>query len=175
MCAFQTGASYATRGNCLATANDAVRERTEKLLLSFVELAARWNAVIVFGSLQGRLKDEPDRVVGEARITRAMHTIGEQATARGVTITFEPVNHLEATNDFFSRGGAAIAKGDWAGAIDYYTQAIALDPKFAIAYLGRGIARERIRRCNETGSHCGSNQKILRTRTGYELMAELYP
>jgi len=49
MCAFQTGATYATRGNCLCTADNAVRERTEKLLGSFVELAARWDAVIVFG------------------------------------------------------------------------------------------------------------------------------
>lgn len=95
LCAFQTGGSYATRGNCLSTADAAVRDRTERLLMSFVDLADRWRAVMVFGSLQGRLRDEPDRAVGAARIRAALTRIGGHAAARGVTIAFEPVNQLE--------------------------------------------------------------------------------
>lgn len=95
MCAFQTGGSYATHGNCLSTADDTVRERTENLLMSFVDLAERWKAVIVFGSLQGRLTDEPDCAAGEARILRAMRKAGQYAATRDVTIAFEPVNQLE--------------------------------------------------------------------------------
>lgn len=95
MCAFQTGATYATRGNCLCTEDDAVRGRTVKLLRSFVGLAERWNAVIVFGSLQGRLKDEPDRDAGEARIREALREVAGYAAPCGVTIAFEPVNHGE--------------------------------------------------------------------------------
>ena len=95
LCAFQSGSTYATRGNCLATRDDAVRTRTVRLLEGFVELAARWNSVIVFGSLQGRLADEPDREAGAARIEEAMRRVGQYATARNVTIAFEPVTHEE--------------------------------------------------------------------------------
>ncbi|MCY3017471.1 MAG: sugar phosphate isomerase/epimerase [Planctomycetota bacterium] len=95
MCAFQTGGTYATRGNCLSTADETIRARTVELLKRFVDLAARWQAVMVFGSLQGRLKDEPDAKAGERRIAEALAEIGRQATQEGVTIAVEPVNHSE--------------------------------------------------------------------------------
>jgi D-psicose/D-tagatose/L-ribulose 3-epimerase len=95
LCAFQSGSTYATRGNCLSTADEAVRMRTVLLLERFVELAARWRSVLVFGSLQGRLADEPDREAGAARIEAAIRRVGQYATARGVTIGFEPVTHEE--------------------------------------------------------------------------------
>lgn len=95
MCAFQSGGTYATRGNCLSTPNDSVRERTVALLKSFVDLAARWQSLIVFGSLQGRTSDEPDRSAGEARIRAAVADVGRYATEQGVTIAFEPVQFGE--------------------------------------------------------------------------------
>jgi 5-keto-L-gluconate epimerase len=95
MCAFQTGSTYASRGNCLCTVDETVRRRTIELLKSFVDLASRWNAVIVFGSLQGRLRDEPDRQAGEARIRQAIREAGEYAVEKRATIAFEPVNHGE--------------------------------------------------------------------------------
>jgi D-psicose/D-tagatose/L-ribulose 3-epimerase len=95
MCAFQTGATYATRGNCLCTADESVRRRTIDLLRAFVDLAARWKSVIVFGSLQGRRTDEPDRASGERRIREAIAEVGEPATARGVTLAIEPVQQGE--------------------------------------------------------------------------------
>lgn len=93
--AFQTGASYATRGNCLSSPDAAVRRRTIDLMLAFVDLARRLEATIVFGSLQGRRSDEPDKQIGEARIRDALAEIGERATQAGVTLAFEPVNHME--------------------------------------------------------------------------------
>jgi sugar phosphate isomerase/epimerase len=95
MCAFQSGGTYATRGNCLSTANDSIRERTIALLKSFVELAARWKSLIVFGSLQGRASDEPDRAAGEARIHAAIAEVGRCATEQGVVLAFEPVQFGE--------------------------------------------------------------------------------
>jgi sugar phosphate isomerase/epimerase len=95
MCAFQTGSTYASRGNCLCTADETVRRRTIDLLKSFVDLASRWKAVIVFGSLQGRLRDEPDRHAGETRIREALRGVGQYAVERRATIAFEPVNHGE--------------------------------------------------------------------------------
>ncbi len=95
LCAFQTGASYATLGNCLSTADAAVRRQTTELLRRFAELAAELKAVMVVGSLQGRLKDEPDRVSGSARIAEALREVGEHATRLGAVIAFEPVNRGE--------------------------------------------------------------------------------
>jgi sugar phosphate isomerase/epimerase len=95
MCALQTGSTYSSRGNCLCTPDDAVRRRTVALLRSFVDLAARWNAVIVFGSLQGRLRDEPDRAAGAARIRDCIRDVGQYASEKNVTVAFEPVNHGE--------------------------------------------------------------------------------
>ena len=96
MAAFQTGLTYLSRGNCLCTADERVRRRTIELLRSFVDLAAGWNSVIVFGSLQGRQTDEPDRAAGEVRIREAMREVGQYASEKGATVAFEPVNHGEA-------------------------------------------------------------------------------
>ncbi len=95
LCAMQTGGSYATRGNCLCTADAKVRGRTVALLKSFVDLAARFGSLLVFGSLQGRARDEPDLEAGRRRILDALALIGQYATERGVVLALEPVNHLE--------------------------------------------------------------------------------
>ena len=95
LCAFQTGGTYATRGNCLCTGDEAVRRRTIDLLKSFVDLAERWNSVIVFGSLQGRAEDEPSLETGRRRIVDAVTLVGRYAAGKNVTIACEPVNHLE--------------------------------------------------------------------------------
>ena len=95
LCAVQTGGSYATSGNCLCTADPQIRCRTIGLLKSFVNLAARFGSMLVFGSLQGRVKDEPDLDAGRQRILDAMTLVGRYATERNVVIAYEPVNHLE--------------------------------------------------------------------------------
>jgi sugar phosphate isomerase/epimerase len=95
LCAFQTGTTYGTRGNCLCSPDANVRQRTVKLLKSFVDLAARWQSVIVFGSLQGRLRDEPNEAVGSQRIREAIAEVGQYASERGAVLAFEPVNHEE--------------------------------------------------------------------------------
>jgi sugar phosphate isomerase/epimerase len=95
MCAFQTGTTYGSRGNCLCTADESVRRRTVELLKSFVDLAARWKSLIVFGLLQGRLSDEPDRSAGSARIREAIREVGEYASEQDATLAFEPVQQGE--------------------------------------------------------------------------------
>lgn len=95
LCAVQTGGSYATCGNCLSTADQTVRQRTTDLLKRFAELAAELRAVMVVGSLQGRLTDEPDRASGSTRIVEALRDAGAHATRVGAVMAFEPVNHGE--------------------------------------------------------------------------------
>ena len=96
MCAFQTGSTYYSRGNCLSTADETVRRRTVELLKSFVDLASRWNAVIVFGSLQGRLSDEPNRRSRRSPDSGGDRRGGPPCRRTSASIlAFEPVNHGE--------------------------------------------------------------------------------
>ena len=101
LCAFQTGGTYATKGNCLCTADHRIRQRTLQLLKRHVDFAADFqpavegHPVVVFGSLQGGLKDEPNLNAGRLRIHEAVEEIGRYASERGVTVAFEPVNHIE--------------------------------------------------------------------------------
>ena len=43
---------------------------------------------------------------------------------------------------YCNRGSAKNSSGDYAGAIEDYTKAIELDPKFAVAYCNRGNAKD---------------------------------
>ena len=95
MCAFQTGSTYYSRHNCLCRVENSVRRRTVELLKAFVELASRWNSIVVFGSLQGRLSDEPNRSAGALRIRDMIGEVGGYASELGVTLAFEPVQHGE--------------------------------------------------------------------------------
>ena len=101
LCAFQSGGTYASRGNCLSTANEAVRTRTIQVIERHIDFAATFgpavagHARIVLGSLQGARREEPDYDAGEARIAAALAHVARRATERGVTIAFEPVCHGE--------------------------------------------------------------------------------
>ena len=94
--AFQTGATHAICGNCLCTKDTIVRHRTVELLRRFVDLAAQWKAVMVFGLLQGRSADEPDRAAARDRIEPVMRQLGQYAAECGATIAFEPINQSDA-------------------------------------------------------------------------------
>jgi sugar phosphate isomerase/epimerase len=101
LCAFQSGGTYASRGNCLSTANETVRARTIQLIRRHIDFAATFtpavagHARIVLGSLQGARREEPDYDAGEARIAAALEQVAHYATERGVTVAFEPVCHGE--------------------------------------------------------------------------------
>ena len=93
--AVQTGTTYYTRGNCLSSPDAQVRRRTIELLRRFVDFARRFSSILVFGSLQGRIGDEPDHAAGTSRIIEAIRMVGEYASKQDVVLAYEPVNHLE--------------------------------------------------------------------------------
>ena len=61
-------------------------------------------------------------------------------TAPFLTLAATSCSHRPV--DFYNDGVDRQARGDWDGAIADYTQAIALKPKFALAYDARGLARQ---------------------------------
>ena len=93
---FQTGSAYRSQRLCLASPDAVTRRRTVDLLKRYVDLAASFSAVVVFGLLQGTRADEGDSVVALERIRTHLAEIGDHATAADVTVAIEPVNRYEA-------------------------------------------------------------------------------
>ena len=51
---------------------------------------------------------------------------------------------IAKAEDFYRWGMLQGQKGDSQGAIDYFNQALTIDPEFALAYIGRGVARYQL-------------------------------
>ena len=90
----QTGGTYYSKGNCLSSPDQAVRRRTVDLLKRFVDFGRHFSATLVFGSLQGTARDEPDQQLGAQRIVAAIREVAAYAVGKTI-IAYEPVNHLE--------------------------------------------------------------------------------
>ena len=93
--ALLTGANYFNEGLCLSSPSDDVRRRAVDRLREYVNVAARFGAILVVGQMQGFLKDEPNRRLGEARIEQCLKEVTAIAERHGTTIVLEQVNHLQ--------------------------------------------------------------------------------
>lgn len=91
---FLTGDAYSD-GLCLCAPNAEVRARTVARLISYLETARRFSAVMVVGLLQGLRSDEPDPAVAKRRIAEGLMRVAEAAVQKGVELVIEPVNHLQ--------------------------------------------------------------------------------
>lgn len=91
---FLTGAAYSD-GLCLSSPDPDIRGRTVELLAGYVKIAQRFDAILVFGLLQGLRSDEPDVDVANERIVSGLRHVGGVAQDCGVDIVVEPVNHLQ--------------------------------------------------------------------------------
>lgn len=92
--ALLTGAAYED-GLCLSSPDPKIRELTVERLKSYLDVASRFNAILVVGLLQGLRSDEADPVVANQRIAACLHDVGLTALGAGVEIVIEPVNHLQ--------------------------------------------------------------------------------
>ena len=64
-------------------------------LKSYLDVASRFDAILVVGLLQGLRSDEADPVVANQRIAACLRDVGLAALDVGVEIVIEPVNHLQ--------------------------------------------------------------------------------
>src|SRR4051794_13716831 len=90
-----SGWSYANEGLSLSTPDDSVRDRAVARLIGYIEMAAKLEALLVVGLLQGLRSDEPDPAVANDRIAGALTHVARVAEDRSVSIVVEPVNHLQ--------------------------------------------------------------------------------
>lgn len=95
ICSLMSGWSYFNEGLCFCSPNAELRERAVARVIEYVDIAAQLGAVLVFGQMQGFRKDEPDGAVANERIAEGLHRVARAAEGRGVTVVFEPVNHLQ--------------------------------------------------------------------------------
>ena len=92
--ALLTGEAY-REGLCLTSPDAEVRQRTVQRLITYVDVARRFNSILVLGLLQGLRSDEPDTETAIQRIADCMRQVAAAAERQGVEIVFEPVNHLQ--------------------------------------------------------------------------------
>ena len=90
---FMTGENY-HQGLCLSSPDSRVRERSVQRLISCLDTAKRFSALLLIGQMQGQLSDEPDSIVANRRIVEGLRTVAEAAEERGVEMVLEPVNHM---------------------------------------------------------------------------------
>ena len=95
LAAVQTGSAYLESGICLASPDRSVRRAATDLVKRYVDLAARFGAVVVFGLLQGTRKEEPDAATARGRIEEQLAQVASYAQDAGVTVAVEPVNRYE--------------------------------------------------------------------------------
>ena len=92
--ALLTGTAY-EEGLCLSSPNLEIRKRTVERLKSYLDVASRFNAILVVGLLQGLRSDEADPIVANQRIVTCLREVGLAALEKGVESVIEPVNHLQ--------------------------------------------------------------------------------
>lgn len=91
---FLTGGAY-NRGLCLSSPDPAVRQRTAEHLIRCLDVAKRFNSILVVGLLQGFRRDEPDPERANERIAGCLRQVMDQAERLGVDLVIEPINHLQ--------------------------------------------------------------------------------
>ncbi|MDE0042888.1 MAG: sugar phosphate isomerase/epimerase [Candidatus Poribacteria bacterium] len=92
--ALLTGAAY-EEGLCLSSPDSKIRELTVERLKSYLDVASRFDAILVVGLLQGLRSDEADPVAANQRIAACLREVGLFALDAGVEFVIEPVNHLQ--------------------------------------------------------------------------------
>lgn len=119
-----SGWSYAHEGLCLSSPDPAVRERAVLRLRDYVGLAARLEAIVVVGLMQGLRSDEPDEEKANERIADALRQVARAAEAEDVSVVVEPVNHLQVGFNHTAAEAAALAARVGSPALGYMLDTI---------------------------------------------------
>ena len=91
---FLTGAAYSD-SLCLSSADSGGRQAAVAYLKDCIELAGRFQSILVVGLLQGLRSDEPDLKIANQRIVEGLQEVGAAVLQRSVELVIEPVNHLQ--------------------------------------------------------------------------------
>jgi len=95
LAAMGTGAGWVLRKLTLTSPDAGVRREAREFTRSIIDLAARFGAPAILGSMQGRWGGEVDRATAINHLRPALEEFGEHAKKQGATFLLEPLNRYE--------------------------------------------------------------------------------
>jgi sugar phosphate isomerase/epimerase len=101
-----TGAGWVVHQLTLTQASAEVRARARDFVRGIIDLAARFSAPAIIGSMQGRWEGGIDREQALVWLGEALEDLGEHAARQQVPLLYEPLNRYE-TNLFNRLGDTA--------------------------------------------------------------------
>ena len=102
-----TGAGWVVHKLTLTHSDAAVRRKAREFVRAIIELAGRWGAPAIIGSMQGRWDSAVTREQAFEYLSEALGELGEYATRQGVPLLYEPLNRYET--NLFNRLGETAA------------------------------------------------------------------
>lgn len=91
----RTGFAYTRGGLSLTDPKKEVREKATKRIKDFVRVASTFNALVLIGLMQGKLKPGVDVKQGKEWIIESLIDCAEVAEDYGVMLAVEPLNRYE--------------------------------------------------------------------------------
>jgi len=106
LAAVGTGAGWVKHKLHLCHADAGVRARARGFIGEIVDLAGRFGAPAIIGSMQGRWEGTVSRNAAVDQLAAALHELGARAAGHGQVLLYEPLNRYE-TNLLNRQGEAA--------------------------------------------------------------------
>ena len=94
-----TGAGWVVQKLTLTHADAAIRARAREFIRDIVDVAGKFGAPAIIGSMQGRVEGAVTRAQALAWLGEALDDLGEHAAKHSVPLLYEPLNRYE-TNVF---------------------------------------------------------------------------
>ena len=95
LAAMGTGAGWVLKKLTLTSPDAAVRHEAREFTKAVIDLAGRFGAPAILGSMQGRWGGEVDKATAINHLRAALEEFGEHAKKHGVTFLLEPLNRYE--------------------------------------------------------------------------------
>ncbi|WP_414660812.1 TIM barrel protein [Horticoccus sp. 23ND18S-11] len=90
-----TGAGWVVRKLTLSHGDAAVRQDARAFVRAIIDLAGRFGAPAIIGSMQGRWDAAVSRDQALAYLGEALNELGDHAAQHGVPLLYEPLNRYE--------------------------------------------------------------------------------
>ena len=93
--AFGSGAGKAVFGLHLTSLDGALRLKAREYIARLIDIAARFGAPVIIGSMQGSVEKGGTHVQALGWLREALNELGERAKTRGAKLILEPLNRYE--------------------------------------------------------------------------------
>jgi sugar phosphate isomerase/epimerase len=93
--ALGSGAGKAVHGLYLTSRDEALRKKAREYVAQLIDVAARFQAPVIIGSMQGSLEKGLARNQALGWLREALNELGERAKTLGVKLILEPLNRYE--------------------------------------------------------------------------------